>query len=98
MTNNDLPLGHIRKVNPITAYSKRQTVSIASTTRIFEQGTTIEQTVSDVTTKGSVFATGGPIDIVDGPGIAVTFSHQNTGIGITPLAGNLEYNNVTFTS
>ena len=98
LTNNDLPLGEIRKPNPITAYSKRQTVSIAATTRIFEQGTTIEQTVSDVTTKGSVFATGGPIDIVDGPGIAVTFSHQNTGIGITPLVGNLEYNNVTFTS
>ena len=98
LTNNDLPLGEIRKPNPITAYSKRQTVSIAATTRIFEQGTTIEQTVSDVTTKGSVFATGGPIDIVDGPGIAVTFSHQNTGIGITPLVGNLEYSNVTFTS
>jgi len=98
LTNNDLPLGHIRKVNPITAYSKRQTVSIAATTRIFEQGTTIEQTVSNVTTNGSVFATGGPIDIINGPGIAVTFSHRNTGIGITPTAGVLEYDNVTFTS
>ena len=98
LTNNDLPLGHIRKDNPITAYSKRQTVSVASTTRIFEQGTTIEQTISNVTTNGSVFATGGPIDIVNGPGIAVTFSHQNTGIGITPTVGVEEYNNVTFTS
>ena len=41
--NSELPLGRIRKNNPVTAYSKRQRVSIVDTTTTFVAGNEIRQ-------------------------------------------------------
>ena len=91
LTNNDLPLGQIRKQNSVVAYSKRQTIGIAATTRVFEAGTTLTQG----TNSGNVFSVGGPIATT---GTAVTFSHRNTGAGVTGSGSGTEYTNVSFTS
>ena len=91
--NNELPMGKIRKSDPLTVYSKRQTISIAATTSEFAQGTTMIQGSSS--RSGNVFSSGGPVDMVNattsltltGAGIGIpegTF----TGIGFTTLSGN----------
>ena len=91
--NNELPMGKIRKSDPLTVYSKRQTISIASTSLEFAQGTTMIQGSSS--RSGNVFSSGGPVDMVNattsltltGAGIGIpegTF----TGIGFTTLSGN----------
>ena len=76
--NHDLPLGKIKKDHPIVAYSKQKTLSITSTTRVFDQGTKVEQTNSGVTSKGYVLKAGGPIDTGTGKLTAVA----NTGVGL----------------
>ncbi len=97
--NNDIPTGKIRKENAVTAYSKRQYVSIANTVREFDQGNTITQ--GAVT--GNIFEFGGPIDITNNvtnfvnTGLAVTFD-RSTGIGLTPTSGTVDYAGVTFSS
>ena len=89
--NHELPMGELRKANPVTAYSKRQLVSIASTTNLsFDQGTTITQSSG---VSGKVFATGGPVE--DGTsGLSLT----GAGIGLTPTSGNFTYTGIGFTS
>ena len=85
MYNQELPLGKILKNNPSVAYSKRQYVSIASTTTVFAQGNTITQS----TNSGNVFGSGGPV------GLGTTsLSLVSSGIGIT----NGSYSGIGFTS
>ena len=88
--NHDLPLGKIRKDHPIVAYSKQKTLSITSTTRVFDQGTKVEQTNSGVTSKGYILKSGGPIDTGTGKLTAVA----NTGSSLV----NGTYTGVTFTT
>ena len=85
MYNQELPIGKILKNNPSVAYSKRQYVSIASTTTVFAQGNTITQS----TNSGNVFGSGGPV------GLGTTsLSLVSSGIGIT----NGSYSGIGFTS
>ena len=89
--NNELPIGKIRKNDPITAFSKRQTVSIAATTSVFAPGTTITQ--GNAATSADIFASGGPVGLgttstsLTGAGIGIT-QGTFTGIGFTSLSGN----------
>ena len=96
--NHDLPMGEIRKQNPVTAYSKRTTVSFATTTTKFEQGTLVEQTDgSGILNTGKVFSSGGPLDVV-APAASLSVV-ANTGIGLTPAAAvNVDYANVGFSA
>ena len=85
MYNQELPIGKILKNNPAIAYSKRQYVSIASTTTVFTQGNTITQS----TNSGNIFGSGGPV------GLGTTsLSLVSSGIGIT----NGSYSGIGFTS
>ena len=91
--NNELPIGKIRKSDPITAYSKRQTVSIATTTSTFAQGTSFTQ--GNAARSGDVFFAGGPVGLgttttsVTGTGIGITENTSGfTGVGFTSLSGN----------
>jgi len=85
MYNQELPIGKILKNNPSIAYSKRQYVSIASTTTVFVQGNTITQSTSS----GNIFGSGGPV------GLGTTsLSLVSSGIGIT----NGSYSGIGFTS
>ena len=92
--NHDLPSGRIRKQNAATAYSKRQTISIGSTDRTYAVGNKIEQTNSGVLTKGFVYQSGGPI-VASSSGLTYV---ANSGIGLTPASGTVDYANVTFTT
>ena len=89
--NNELPMGRIRKSDPVTAYSQRQTVSIAATTSTFAQGTTMIQ--GNSARSGDVFFAGGPVGLgtttlsLTGAGIGLT-SGTFTGIGFTSLTGH----------
>ena len=91
--NDELPMGKIRKSDPITAYSKRQTLSIGSTSLVFAEGTTMIQGGSS--RSGNVVSTGGPVDMVNattsltltGAGIGIT-EGTFTGIGFTSLTGS----------
>ena len=86
--NNELPLGKIRKVNPVVAYSKRQYVSIANTTTVFDQGNTITQGSNTA----NVFSSGGPIALgttsttLAYAGIGLT-DGTFTGVGFESLTG-----------
>ncbi len=96
LNNAKLPWGKIRKENPVTAYSKTQTVGIGTTTRTFLEGTTITQGSNS----GNVIKSGGPLypsNDVNTTGV-VTFAHSATGIGITPTSGTLTYTGIAFTS
>ena len=94
--NHNLPAGKIRKEHPIVAYSRRKTISLTNTTRVFAQGTKIEQTNGAVTSTGKVFASGGPLDLI-APTASLTYV-GSTGIGLTPASGTVDYTGVTFTS
>ena len=72
--NSELPLGRIRKNNPVTAYSKRQRVSIADTTTTFVAGNEIRQGANS----GKIVSVGGPLGL-NGSSLSVT----STGIGLT---------------
>jgi len=84
--NSELPVGQIRKTNPITAYSKRQFVGIAATTEVFGSGNRIEQG----TNSGSIFATGGPLTV----GLTTALVQPTAGIGLTQGS----YTGIGFTS
>ena len=72
--NSELPLGRIRKNNPVTAYSKRQRVSIADTTTAFVAGNEIRQGANS----GKIVSVGGPLGL-NGSSLSLT----STGIGLT---------------
>ena len=86
--NNELPLGLIRKTNPVVAYSKRQYVSIANTNTVFDQGNTITQGSNSA----NVFSSGGPIELgtlsttLAYAGIGLT-DGTFTGVGFESLTG-----------
>jgi len=86
--NQELPFGNILKENPAVSYSKRQFISIASTTRFFEQGNTITQSINTA----NIFASGGPVGLgttsltLSFSGIGLT-DGSYSGIGFTSLTG-----------
>ena len=93
LDNAELNSAHIRRQNPVFAYSKRANVSIGITDTAFTVGNEVTQTVSGVTHTGRIFAKGGPInygttsiDYVSGTGIGLT-NGTFTGIGFTSLTG-----------
>ena len=93
LDNVELNSAHIRRQNPVFAYSKRANVSIGITDTAFTLGNEVKQTVSGVTHTGRIFAKGGPInygttsiDYVSGTGIGLT-NGTFTGIGFTSLTG-----------
>ena len=87
--NTELPVGQIRKSNPITIYSKRVTVGIATTNRVFEPGNLITQVNGN---SGRIFDTGGPLNtntsalVQPTAGVGLT-NGTFTGIGFTTLTG-----------
>ena len=86
--NSELPLGRIRKNNPVTAYSKRQRVSIADTTTTFVAGNEIRQGANS----GKIVSVGGPLGLnassltLTSAGIGLT-DGTFTGVEFTPLTG-----------
>ena len=90
--NAELPLGKITKENPVETYSKRQLVSIATTTSTFEEGNTITQMNGGKEHRGNVSASGGPVKISStltttvASGIGLT-TGVFTGVGFTALTG-----------
>tara|TARA_S200000501_G_scaffold369851_1_gene410043 strand:- start:191 stop:2191 length:2001 start_codon:yes stop_codon:yes gene_type:complete len=87
--NGELPLGKILKQNPVTAYSKRAKVSLASTVTTFTQGDEVTQG----TNSGRIFASGGKVSsgsskltIVSTSGSGLKQGQYN-GIGFTALTG-----------
>ena len=86
--NSELPLGRIRKSNPVTAYSKRQRVSIADTTTTFVAGNEIRQGANS----GKIVSVGGPLGLnassltLTSAGIGLT-NGTFTGVEFTPLTG-----------
>ena len=72
--NTELPVGTIKKSNPVTAYSKRQFISIGATSTTFVQGNEIRQGNNN----GKIFATGGPVNSG-----AAGLDATSAGIGLT---------------
>ena len=72
--NSELPVGTIRKNNPVTAYSKRQRVSIADTTTTFVAGNEIRQGANS----GKIASVGGPVQLSSS-----SLSLASAGIGLT---------------
>jgi len=101
MYNHDLAKGTIRKENPVTAYSRRQILTVddgsgnAITSKTFSQGKKITQQLvsGSHTYVGRILASGGPL-----PLNTTGFNYvTGTGTGIEDLPdGN--YTGVTFTS
>ena len=87
--NSELPLGKILKQNPVTAYSKRSKVAIASTVTTFTAGDEVTQSGNT----GRIFASGGKVStgnskltIVSTSGSGLKQGQYN-GIGFTALTG-----------
>ena len=94
LDNAELNSAHIRRQNPVFAYSKRANVSIGITNTAFALGNEVRQTVSGVTHTGRIFAKGGPINY----GTTSIDYVSGTGIGLTPSSGTLAYTGIGFTS
>ena len=89
---------HIKRKNPITAFSKRVSVNLSATSQtVYSQGDNFEQTDDlDFIHTGKVFAVGGPIKTgASGSNLTVV---ANTGIGLTPTSGSQVYTGIGFTS
>ena len=99
MYNHDLPKGKIRKENPVTAYSRRQILTVdngsgaAITGKTFTQGKKITQQPggSGHTYVGKILASGGPLATNNTDVVYVA----GTGIGIPATAATYS---ATFTS
>ena len=93
--NSELPLGKIKKVNPVVGFSKRVNVKLGIATEMtLTPGDEIQQTVSGVVHTGRIFKTGGPVKtgaskltIISNTGIGLT-DGAFTGIGFTSLTGD----------
>ena len=93
--NSELPLGKIRKNNPVTGFSKRVNVNLGTPSVIsISEGDELQQTVDGVLNTGRVFKTGGPLElgntkltIISNTGIGLT-DGSFAGIGFTTLTGN----------
>jgi len=92
--NSELPVGKIRKNNPITAYSKRQTLGIPVTDDNFVFGNEIQQG----TNNGKVFGSGGPLSVKTSPAnesiLAIPAATATAGVGLT----NGTFTGIGFTS
>ena len=93
--NSKIRPHHIKRKNPITAFSKRVSVKLGATTQtVITQGDKFEQTASGFIHTGKVFAVGGPIKAggssnnltVVGTGVGLV-DGSYTGIGFTSLTG-----------
>ena len=100
LDNAELNSAHIRRQNPVFAYSKRANVSIASTTTTIDFGREVFQTVSGVTHTGRIFEKGGPIDggTLSDHGATAVDHVSGTGIGLTPASGSYNHTGIGFTS
>ena len=88
--NSELPKVTIRRENPITAYSKRQTIGINTSTVNFVAGNQVIQG----TNTGSIFATGGGLKA----GLTTALVSPTSGVGLTPGSGSFTYNGIGFES
>ena len=89
--NSKLPLGRIRKSNPVVGLSKRVSIKLTSPiTTVITPNDEIQQTVSGVLHTGRVFKTGGPL----ATGANKLTILPSTGIGLA----DGQYNGTTFTS
>ena len=88
--NSELPKVNIRRNNPITAFAKRQTVGIDTSTVNFVPG----NTVSQGTNTGDIFATGGGLKA----GLTTALVSPTSGVGLTPGSGSFTYNGIGFKS
>ena len=97
--NSKIRPHHIKRKNPITAFSKRVSVNLSATSQtVYSQGDNFEQTDdNDFIHTGKVFAVGGPIKTgASGSNLTVV---ANTGIGLTPTSGSAQlYTGIGFTS
>ena len=97
--NSKIRPHHIKRKNPITAFSKRVSVNLSATSQtVYSQGDNFEQTDdNDFINTGKVFAVGGPIKTgASGSNLTVV---ANTGIGLTPTSGSAQlYTGIGFTS
>tara|TARA_Y100000592_G_scaffold100807_1_gene182948 strand:+ start:1516 stop:8901 length:7386 start_codon:yes stop_codon:yes gene_type:complete len=84
--NSELPKVNIRRENPITAFAKRQTVGIDTSTVNFVPG----NTVSQGTNTGDIFATGGGLKA----GLTTALVAPTSGVGLTDGT----YNGIGFQS
>ena len=86
--NTELPVGQIRKNNPVTVFSKRLSIGIANTTDAYTVGNEIRQGDNN----GKIFASGGPLKtdtlalVQPTAGVGLT-NGTFTGIGFTTLTG-----------
>jgi len=86
--NSELPLGRIRKSNPVVGFSKRVSVKLGTPiTTVITPNDEMQQTGGHT---GRVFKTGGPL----ATGANKLTIVSNTGIGLT----DGQYNGTTFTS
>ena len=88
--NSELPKVTIRRENPITAYAKRQTVGIDTSTVNFVPGNQIVQGSNT----GNIFATGGGLKA----GLTTALVSPTSGVGLTPGSGSFTYNGIGFES
>ena len=88
--NSELPRVGIRKENPITVFSKRQSIGIAATTEQFGFGNELQQGSSPVNT-GNIFAFGGPVGKV---GMTTALVQPTAGVGLVDGT----YNGIGFES
>ena len=93
--NSEIPLGKIRKNNPVVAFSKRVSVKLGiSTETVITQNDEIQQTVDGVVHSGRVFKTGGPLKTGNNKLTIIS----SAGIGLTPAGGSFAYSGIGFTS
>ena len=83
--NSELPLGKIRKENPVVGFSKRVSIKLSSTTSAtIAQGEGVTQTsATGIAHTGKVFATGGPLATGASKLSIVRDSEGISGIGLT---------------
>ena len=93
--NSELPLGKIKKTNPVVGFSKRVSIKLSTPSTVtLSAGDEIQQTISGVVHTGRIFKTGGPLEtgnnkltIISNTGIGLT-DGAFTGIGFTSLTGD----------
>ena len=93
--NSELPLGKIKKTNPVVGFSKRVSIKLSTPSTItLSAGDEIQQTISGVVHTGRIFKTGGPLETGNNKLTIIS----NTGIGLTPTSSSLAYTGIGFTS
>ena len=89
--NSELPLGKIKKTNPVVGFSKRVSIKLSTPSTVtLSAGDEIQQTVSAVVNTGRIVKTGGPLGTANNKLTII----PSTGIGLT----DGPYPNTAFTS